>query len=105
MTDNWQKLKWRLQSVANNEANGGCNGTALIFVNVFLSKGVPIGWYKPQRIPLEPRTFDIGLLPISQRGDWDTLLRLFIPQEKRDESGVVDRVLVVKEGTPVGWLD
>lgn len=102
MADNWTKLKWRLQAVANNEANGGPGYVVLIFVNLFLSNGQPIGWYKPQRIPLEPRTFDISLLPFTHTGDWDCLLENCV---NGTETGMVNRVLVVREGNPIGWLD
>jgi len=107
MADNWTKLKWRLQAVANNEANGGCPGVALIFVNVFLSCGLPIGWYKPQRIMLEPRNFDISILPIighAPKG-WDDLMHSLVPGEMKRATGVIDRILVVREGEPVGWLE
>ena len=106
MTDNWTKLKWRLQAVANNDAQGGCPGVVLIFVNVFLSDGLPIGWYKPQRVPLEPRNFDVSLLSFSHNGgDWDNLMHCLVPDDKKKTTGVIDRVLVVRDGAPVGWLD
>lgn len=102
MADNWTKLKWRLQAIANNEANGGSSGVALIFVNLFLSGGQLIGWYKPQRIPLEPKHFDISLLPFTNTGDLDWLL-----DKCKDNTltGTINRVLVVRDGDPIGWLD
>ena len=101
MADNWTKLKWRLQAVANNEANGGCSGIALIHIDIFLSNGLPILWQKPQRISLEPQNADVSILPLS-RGDWNVLMHS-LTSGQRD--GMLNRTLVVKNGEPLGWLE
>ena len=101
MADNWTKLKWRLQAIANNEANGGCSGLALIQVNLFLLNGLPVLWQKPQRIPLEPQNADISILPLI-RGDWDVLMHS-LTNGQRD--GMLNRTLVVRDGKPLGWLE
>lgn len=102
MADNWTKLKWRLQAVANNEAGGGCNGVALIQVSVILCNGLPVLWHRPQRIPLEPQNADLSLLPITRHNGWDVLMHNFVNGQRQ---GMASRTLVVKNGEPVGWLE
>jgi len=105
MADNWTKLKWRLQSVANNRDDGGCEGVALISIKIFLSGGLPIGWCKPNRVSLEPRNFDVSLLSISEIGNgWDDLMHSIVPESMRNSTGTLERIFVVKEGIPVGWI-
>lgn len=104
MKNPWHGLEERLRSVANNKANGGCDGVALIYVNLFFCTGQGLlGWYKPQRIQLEPKSFDVsGLIAGQKRLDgWkDTLFRL----EDSIENNRVDKTLVVLNGQPVGFL-
>lgn len=102
MADNWTKLKWRLQAVANNEAAGGAGGIALIHVNVFLVNGLPVMWHRPQRIPLEPQNANIGILPLVRGEGWDGVMRCMVNGQKQ---GMIDKTLMVKDGKPLGWLE
>ena len=104
MINPWDNLEERLRAIANNKANGGCDGVALICVNLFFRTGQGLqGWYKPQRIQLEPRSFDVSGLIAGQRrldGWKDALFRL----ENSIEDNRVDKTLVILDGKPVGFL-
>jgi hypothetical protein len=102
MSDNWTKLKWRLQSVANNEANGGCSGFAFVTVKIYLSNGLPIMWGKPQREPLEPKAIDISHIPHTPQPDWDCLMRSLVNGQR---DGMIRRTLLVRDGKPLGLLN
>lgn len=114
MRSNWTKYKERLQAVANNRSYGGSNGVALIMINCFVSESVLLFWYKPQRISLEPREFDISPLKNGEAiGDWLKVIGLLIECAKTAplikvlngrEVRALDKTLIVKDAIPVGWL-
>lgn len=56
----------RLQAVAKNERVGGCDGPVMITIHLFVLDGAPVGWFKPTRTPLEPRSMDLSLLPLER---------------------------------------
>lgn len=98
----WQKLEQRLQDiVANNyrkvnkHLDGRCS--ILLCINIIQSNDNLIGWYKPQLIPLEPRGIDPLLIAELQHvEDWNQVIS--------DLKINGDRILVVQNTKPVGWL-
>lgn len=104
MRSNWTKYRERLQAVANNKSYGGSNGVALIMINCFVSEGVLLGWYKPQRIPLEPREFDVSLLKNGETvRDWSEVIGSLIKEANGTQA--IDKTLIVRDAIPIGWLN
>ncbi|HXV43325.1 MAG TPA: hypothetical protein VEC96_09695 [Anaerolineae bacterium] len=98
MSDLWQGLFWRLQSIANNKQNGGCEGVALIELELFFTPQGLAGWSKPDRIPLEPKQFDTTIFNLAPVKDWNGVIACL----RRESGGRIKRVLVVRDGRPVG---
>lgn len=99
----WEKFLMRLQSIANNEFGGGCDGVAFIEIEAFVAQGTLIGWPKPQRIPLEPKLFDCSALNLLPARTWSGVLR-DLQREVNGHAGKLQKTLVVKNSEPVGWL-
>jgi len=130
MINPWHGLEERLRAIANNKANGGCNGVALICINLlFDQSGNLLGWYKPQRIQLEPKSLDVSCLIAGQKrlGTWentlsqlensvseeDVIVNTFDPSQNKivpfytiegKKRSTIDKTLVVLDGQPVGFL-
>lgn len=102
MQDNWTKYQKRLKVFANNRNHGGCGGVAFLRLRCFVTDGVLRAWERPARTPLEPRDFDPAWLRMEETKDWYSA----IGDLKRGTNGhcPLDRVLVVRDGEPVGWL-
>jgi hypothetical protein len=60
----WEGLQTRIQTIARNK--GQCDGVTCVQVTLFFRDGDLVGWYKPARIPMEPKQFPLECLPIEK---------------------------------------
>jgi hypothetical protein len=98
--DNWQKLHWRLEAIANNKQGGGCKGVAIIELGLYYNSGQLIGWTRPERTPLEPVQFDTSVFDLQPLRGWNEVILAL----KRERGVMVRKMLVVRDGEPVGWF-
>jgi hypothetical protein len=60
----WDNLCIRLKNIARNK--GHCSGVTMLNVQLFFVDGELVGWYKPDRKPIEPKQFDVSMLPLEK---------------------------------------
>lgn len=60
MHNPWDNFLTRLKNVAHNK--GQNSGATMLCVTLFVVDGDLVGWFKPERKPLEPKNFPIEFI-------------------------------------------